>query len=159
VLLPQNAFFSIDDATVAPLGNGLMLTVNFNARKGRTTANGRLYIVGVPVYDAAKAELRVEELEFSVETKNILLKAADWLAHDSLLAELQQAVVFQLQDDLARATAKANAELEELKGKPPNGIGAVVKVTDLSVERLAFAKDRGFAIVTAKGKMSARLQP
>ncbi len=72
---------------------------------------------------------------------------------------MQKAAVFGLQDELAKAKRKANDELEELKSKLPKEVCGNVKVTDLGVERLAFAKNRGFAIVKAKGKMSAQIQP
>ena len=158
--LPKDARVTIGDATIAPYGDGIMLTVDFSGRRGWFNwASGRLYVVGIPVLDDAKAELRVDKLDFTTETRSILLKTADWLVHETLLHRIQSAAVIKLDDYLKEATQKANAEVDKLKTRLPKEIGANVSVTEISIERLAFAKDRIFIIVTAKGKMSARLDP
>lgn len=158
VKLPANASVSIKSAEIKPCGDGILLAVEFEAKRGRISASGRLYIVGVPLFDAGKSELRVEQLEFSAETKSLLLKVADWLAHADILAAMQNAAVFKLDTELTKAKDQANKELDQLKSKLPKEVGANVKVIDLSIERLAFAPDRTFAVVKATGKMSAQLK-
>jgi len=158
--LPQDARVTIIDATITPYGDGIMLTVDFSGKRGWFNwASGRLYVVGIPVLDAAKAELRLDKLDFTTETRSILLKAADWLVHETLLNTIKSAAVIKLDDHLKEATQKANSELDTLKARLPKEVGANVTVTQINLERLVFAKDRAFIIVTAKGKMSARLEP
>jgi hypothetical protein len=40
----------------------------------------------------------------------------------------------------------------------PKGVGADTAVTDVAVERLAFGKEKAFAVVKARGKLAVRLQ-
>lgn len=157
--LGGNASVSVSGAKFGPYGDRVLLTVEFNAKKGRVSASGRLYFVGVPEFDAEKQELRVEQLDYHVDTRDMLLTTADWLVHDTLLASLKRAAVIGLEGELLKAIAKANAELDKLKAQLPKEVGANVSVTTLTVERLAFANDRPFTIIKARGKMSATLGP
>jgi hypothetical protein len=158
--LSQNTSVTIIDATVAPHGDGILLTVDFSGKKGWfQSASGRLYVVGVPAFDASKAELRVGNLEFTAETKSLLLQAVDWLAHASLLEAMTRAAVIRLDGELTKSKTKANEELDKLKTRLPSEVGASVSVTEINVDRLAFAKECAVLVATARGKMSARLKP
>jgi Domain of unknown function (DUF4403) len=53
------------------------------------TARGTLYLTGAPVYNAATQTVYVESLVYTLETKNALLKAADWLLHEHFEQILQ----------------------------------------------------------------------
>lgn len=157
--LPQGASVTITDVTIGSHGDGILLTVAFSGKKGWfKKASGRLYVAGVPVFDAGKAELRLDKLEFTADTRSLLVKTVDWLAHATLLEAMKNAADVKLDGELAKAKTKANEELDKLKSKLPKEVGANVLVTDVSVDRLAFAKARAFAVVKAKGKMSAKLK-
>jgi hypothetical protein len=54
----------------------------------RGTAKGTIYLTGVPAYDESSTTLSVSNLEYTVETKNVLAKAAAWLLHTGLRNEL-----------------------------------------------------------------------
>jgi hypothetical protein len=160
IKLPEvGAWVGITGATIEPYGDGILLTVDFNGKKGLCkSASGRLYIVGVPGFDATKAELRVDQLQYTAATESLLLKSVEWLAHSKLLDAMKTASVVNLNRDIENAKTKANQQLEELKKQLPKEVGANVLVKELKIDRLAFAKERAFAIVNAKGKMSAQLQ-
>ncbi len=158
--LPNDAVATISNASIAPYGEGILLTLDFSASKGWfKSASGRLYVVGIPVFDASKSELRVEGLDFTLATKNLLIKSADWIAHDKVLDELKKASVFRLEDELKKATTQANEALVQLKSKLPSEVGANIVVSNITVEGLAFATDEAFAQVSVRGKMSAVLNP
>ncbi|HYJ78281.1 MAG TPA: DUF4403 family protein [Longimicrobiaceae bacterium] len=57
-------------------------------------ARGTVYFVGTPAYDAATQTLTVPDLDFSVETRNVLAGAAGWLLHDDLRGQLRTAARF-----------------------------------------------------------------
>jgi hypothetical protein len=158
--LPDGVSLEVKDVGISPYGDGVLLTLDFSASKGWfRSASGRLYVVGIPRFDAAKAELRVEKLDFSVATKNFLIKSADWLLHGKILEEVKGAAVVNLEGELKKAAAKANEKLAELKKDLPKEVGANVSVTKVGIEGLTFTRERAFALVTADGKMSAQLQP
>lgn len=56
----------------------------------RGDVDGRLYLVGTPVYDPVAGDVSVPDLQFSVETSNLLLASASWALEaplDRLLRE------------------------------------------------------------------------
>jgi uncharacterized protein DUF4403 len=160
IALPDvEASVTVSNATIKPYGEGVLLSVDFTASKGTwASVSGRLYISGKAKFDPVKAELRAEQLDYTTETKNILLESADWLAHSTLLKKMQDAAVVPLADEVDRAKQQANQQLNELKKQLPKEVSADISVAP-SIERIEFASDKAFAIVNAKGKISVRINP
>jgi hypothetical protein len=52
--------------------------------KVKGTANGTIYLTGIPAYDESTTTLYIKDLDYTIETKNVLAKAADWLLHSEL---------------------------------------------------------------------------
>ena len=72
--------------SVQMYGSGANLILNL----GVTGAvNGNLYATGKPVFDTATQTLSFQQLEFTVDTKNVLVGMANWLFYDDLLARLE----------------------------------------------------------------------
>jgi hypothetical protein len=153
------ASVTISNATTTPYGDGVLLSVDFTASKGGwASVSGRLYIAGKTKFDPAKVELRVEQLDYTTETKNILLKSADWLEHSTLLKKMQDAAILELAGEVAKAAEEANKQLNDLKKQLPKEVSAEVSVVP-SIARIEFTSDKAFAIVGAKGKISVRINP
>ena len=64
-------------------GSGAHLILELGMTGG---INGTLYAIGTPVLDTDTSTLRFERFNFTVETKNVLLKAANWVGHDDILS-------------------------------------------------------------------------
>lgn len=166
ISLGESASIEISNLSIGPSGDGIMLTLDFSASKGKfpslgwfLSASGHLYVEGIPVFNAEKSELSVDKLQFSVGTKNILVKSADWLFHDKILEEAKHAAVVNLEGELKRATEQANQYLNELKRQLPNGVGANASVKKIRIKGLGFAKDEAFTLIEATGNMSVQLKP
>ena len=70
-------YIEITDASVYGTGsNKAVLQIKF-----RGTADGTIYFVGEPQFDAFTNELQINDLEYDIKTKNVLLEVADWLYH------------------------------------------------------------------------------
>jgi len=46
--------------------------------------NGKLYFAGLPVYRASDSSIVLKDLQFSIQTKNILLRSASWLTNSGI---------------------------------------------------------------------------
>lgn len=71
---------------------------------------GVVYLVGRPAVDNDKQELGVEDLELSVETKDVVVHTAAWLAHGALVDHLKQ----NLRVSLSSAAGEAKARLHQI---------------------------------------------
>jgi Domain of unknown function (DUF4403) len=50
----------------------------------RGTVTGTVYLTGMPAYDGSTRTLSVQNPEYTVETKQVLVQAADWLLHSGI---------------------------------------------------------------------------
>ncbi len=157
--LGDKASVTITSASIEPYGSGILLTLGFKGNQGyMKSASGTLYVVGIPWIDSVKRELRLDKLEYSAETKNILLNAAEWIEHSALLDKMKDATVVKFGGEIDKAKFEANKQLRDLAQKLPNEIKASPEFTDIAVERVIAVREKVFAVVTAKGSLSAELQ-
>jgi hypothetical protein len=106
---------------------------------------GKVYIKGKPYYDAASRSLKMKDLDFDLDTKDKLLKTANWLAHGKFLKmmepyfsipvadqleEAQKMIRSNLSGDAMNKKVKLNGNLTELRPGPmyviPAGIRAII---------------------------------
>lgn len=82
--IPHSDPLTITSAQLYGSGNNLIVELGI---KG--PINGILYVAGKPVIDPATRVLRFDELDFTIDTKNVLLKSANWVLHKSLLSRIE----------------------------------------------------------------------
>ena len=92
--------FRIREASLQGIGNGkVALGVRFEG-----SARGRLFLVGTPELDREAGEIHVPDLEFDVETLNLLMRSAAWIARGDLVRILRREARLPVADlmDFAR---------------------------------------------------------
>ncbi len=78
-------FIRIQEVTLRGIGGGqVALEVQFEG-----SARGRVFLVGQPVLDSEENEIHVPDLEFDLETRNLLVGGLAWLAQDQLVEFLR----------------------------------------------------------------------
>lgn len=72
--------FEVKGARLFGIGGGkLALELRFSGG-----ANGRVYFVGTPRYDASTNELYVPDLDYDVGSAGLLVKGVEWVKHDDV---------------------------------------------------------------------------
>src|SRR5690606_23873593 len=67
-------------------GDRALVQMEFNLeRSGKKDLSGELYLVGKPSFDPDKEAIVFDEIEFDLNTKNILANSASWLKQAQLL--------------------------------------------------------------------------
>jgi hypothetical protein len=61
---------------------------------------GHLFLSALPYYDAPFKNIKIKNLSFDLDTKNKLLKSADWLAHDLFIKKVESTFSYSLKQDL-----------------------------------------------------------
>jgi hypothetical protein len=94
---------------------------------------GILYLTGTPILDVENQKVTFSELDFDVETKNLLLKTAKWLFNKKILDEIKKIAVFDLKPMVDDSKKTINKELntEISKGVQLNGKIDEVKINEL----------------------------
>ena len=105
----DNRTLTVEKCFIAPLDQGhLRIGFQFSGSE-----NGTFYLSGVPQLDTAAGVLDITDLDYRLETNNLLIRTASWLFSKKVLRELRAYTRFPLRDYLEQVRAKANAQLSQ----------------------------------------------
>ncbi|MDQ3277154.1 MAG: DUF4403 family protein, partial [Bacteroidota bacterium] len=114
----------INEVTVAGNTEGnLLMKVDFTG-----SFNGTAFFSGKPTYNTTTQTLEVQNLDYDLQTRNLLLKGAKWLFASKIEAELKKASSIPLGAYFAAAQQQLNQYLNREWTKGVRGSGSV---TDL----------------------------
>ncbi len=156
-----------DKATVQILdvylyGNGdfVVLGINFKASGPGSfifnISKGQLLLTGKPVYNAETKMLRIESLDFDLNTKNVLANTAGWMLSEKFIRSIQSELVFPLEGKIERA----QDELQKVVAKIKLGKFMVVsgQISDLSPLGFYISTTGIQIVVLANGYLQADLK-
>ncbi len=95
--------------------------------------SGWLLLKGIPSYNQKKNQLEIKDIEFSLDTKNFLLKSAKWLFNGLLTNKLEGSMIYPLKDDLALLKKQLQTQLSNYKIQ--EGIFLTGKVAQITVKK------------------------
>jgi len=133
-------------------GSGSNLIVALGVEGG---VNGMLYATGRPELDPATHILRFEEFDFTMDTKNILVRAANWMLRDRILEAIEPQTRIDLSEQIrALRRGLGNAMRREILP------GAWLDGTVTTLEpRGIYPVQGGIEVqLVAEGAMELRLQ-
>lgn len=61
---------------------------------------GNIYFIGKPTYNAKKNQIEIKDLDFHVDTKNMLLRSASWIFQGAIKNQMKKAMEYPLDEDL-----------------------------------------------------------
>lgn len=86
----------IEGISVFGKGRRAYVHVVFSGR-----VKGAFYLSGVPAFDSEKEELYFEDLDYDIQSKNLLLKSSQWLLDETLKTTLQKKLRFPAKEALS----------------------------------------------------------
>lgn len=131
-------------------GGALLFELDVTFRDGAFDGTAAtLYLAGLPDYDAAREALVVRDLDYTLDTRNTLLQAGEWLLRGSLREGLARRAVFPLGDRLRRLRDSAQRALTR-----PLGAGSQLRGELTALRPVgAFVGDQGVTVrVQADGR-------
>jgi hypothetical protein len=72
---------------------------------------GTLYATGTPVFEEGLGMLKFVDLDFTVDTRNVLVRSANWMFHENLLATLKSHAYIDLSGQLQTLRSRLEAAL------------------------------------------------
>lgn len=124
IVVTQLSIFGTQDSK-------MVLKMSFDGAK-----NGVLYLIGTPKLDAENQRIFLEEVDFDVKTKSLLLKSAKWLFNNRIIEEIKKNAIFDIAPMLYDAKKTINKELNRTltKGIDMNGNIADISIKDLFLD-------------------------
>jgi Domain of unknown function (DUF4403) len=123
--------------------------------KGKGDARGTIYLVGTPEFDPVTRTISVPDLDFSVESRELLPKVAEWLMGDQLRDDLRGAARFELGDRVDGIRADVDHALNRNLGRSVRMTGGVDALRPLGV--FVFSQSLG-AVVAADGHLQIHVE-
>lgn len=113
--------------------------------------DGSAYFFGKPVYNPDKKTIEVQDLDYDLKTKNLLLKTAKWLFNKRILNELKKYTSFDLSQYYDTASIALNTWINKEWTKGISGSGSV---TDLKLTSLYALPEHLLIRSNCAGKLS-----
>lgn len=120
------------------------------------SVNGMVYLLGTPGYDSLSRNIILKNVDFHVDTKNKLLKTANWLLHGKFAKIMEKNMYFEMGKQLD--ASKKDAQMYLTNYKVSKGIRLNGKLTDLRTKKVYLTPDAIVAVVTASGKLSVKVE-
>src|SRR5690606_14098928 len=121
------------------------------------SVNGTIYLEGIPQYDSIKKELYFDNLTYVLDTKNRLLKTANWLVKGLVLKKIQENCRYSIQPNLDEGNQTMLGYLSNYSPMPGVFVNGTMddidfqKVQLTNTAILAFLKVTGNISVTVDG--------
>lgn len=118
------------------------------------SVNGNIYYKGVPTYDPATKSIYLENFDYDLETKSLLLKTANWIFQGKFNKSMKEALTFQIggQIDEMKKQIQANLNKPVSKGISLNG-----NITELNPDKVYLTPNSIIAVIMAKGKLNLKV--
>lgn len=143
----KKKFIVLDNMTFSCLNNSeLLIKIDFSGSK-----KGTIYLTGNPVIDSLN-QFTIQNLDYELKTKSVLLKSASWMFNDKILNELKKASTLSLDPIIAELKKQINQQLDfkiadfQVKGK----------AHDLNIEHLFPATEGLFLRTLFRGTIRVK---
>ena len=104
-------------------GDKLILAVRLSGG-----VNGNLYATGLPVFDEAMGVLRFDDLDYTVDTRNVLVRSANFMFHEDILSNIKSQAVIDLSGQIQTLRSRLGAALTRDLGPGVSLEGEVAKL-------------------------------
>lgn len=131
----------VEDVQLYGQGNKLVVDLELSG-----SYKGKIYLVGEPVFDARRNRIEIENLEYSLDTKNVLFRSAAWLAQGTIKRKIQENMDYLLDYNLQEARNQMQEQLADYELR--EGIKMQGELETLDIYN-AYLTENGFKVVVA----------
>jgi Domain of unknown function (DUF4403) len=117
--------------------------------------NGVIYLKGIPTYDPQTRLLTLKNLDYDLDTKNILIKGASWLLQSKFAKQMEEQFAFPLGNQMTETQKAIQQQLTNrvlTKGVTLNG-----HLNSLQPDQVYLTPEGAVAVIVAKGDLQIRI--
>lgn len=116
---------------------------------------GTIYLTGKPKYNSEKSLIYFDDLQYIVDTKNILSKFADWMLGDIILTKINSYCTISISENMELAKKELMNYFNNYS--PISGIYVNGTVTTFDFENIEIGNDAIIAFLKVAGKVSIKV--
>lgn len=119
------------------------------------TINGTIYLTGYPNYNAITKEIYFDQLDYVLNTKNVLVKSANWLAQGTILNKIQESCRYSIKENLDEGRNNLQSFMNNYS--PMKGVFINGKMNELEFEKVELTNKAIIAFITTTGNVSVKI--
>lgn len=114
--------------------------------------NGTIYLAGFPKYDSEKKEIYFDELDYVLDTKNKLMRTANWLAQGIILRKIKESCRYSIKPNLEEGKKTMLNYLNNYS--PMAGVYVNGKMDDIQFQKIELSHNAIIAFVKVNGEIN-----
>ena len=116
------------------------------------SVNGTIYLAGLPQYNDKTKEVFFEQLEYALDTKNKLMRSANWLVQEFVLKKIEQNCRYYIKSNLEEAQKNMMTYLKNYS--PMQGVFVNGKMDEIQFQKIQLTNQAIIAFIKVKGTMN-----
>jgi hypothetical protein len=117
--------------------------------------NGTIYLTGYPQYNETTKEVYFDQLDYAIDTKNRLIKAANWLAQGYVLRKFQESCRYSIKPNLEEGK---QSMLKYLKNySPMPGVFINGTIDDIQFQKIQLTNKAIIAFIKVNGDVNVNV--
>jgi len=127
----------------------LSFRVHFSGKR-----SGVMFFAGTPTFDKEKQIISFPDMDFDIETKNVLLNSATWLFDDLITSKIREFAVYDVSKDL-----NSNKKMieKELNRELDKGIRMETKLKTVRIDQIIPMKEELWIVTNLEGELGIKL--
>ena len=118
--------------------------------------NGMIYLEGVPAYDSVSRNIVMKNLDFHIDSRNKLLKSANWLLHGRFARVMEKNMYFEMGKQLEEAKKETQSYLNNYELS--KGVFLKGNLSSLEASGVYLSPEAIISVVNATGKMMVKVE-
>lgn len=114
--------------------------------------NGTIYLTGLPKYNSDKKEIYFDELDYVLDTKNKLMRTANWLAQGLILRKIQESCRYSIKPNLDEGKKTMLNYLNNYSPMP--GVFVNGKMEDIQFQKIELSQNAIIAFLKVNGEIN-----
>ena len=114
--------------------------------------NGTIYLTGFPLYNETTKEIYFDKLDYVLDTKSKLLKAANWLAQGVILSKIQESCRYSIKANLDEGKQSMMKYLKNYSPTP--GVFINGTIGDIQFQKIQLTNSGIVAFIKINGNVN-----
>ena len=119
------------------------------------SVNGTVYLTGFPQYNETTKEVYFDKLDYVLDTRNKLLKSANWLASSFFLIKVRDACRYSIVDNLEEAKQEIKKYTQNYS--PMQGVYVNGEIGDIEFKKIQLTNKAILAFLNINGKIDVAI--
>jgi hypothetical protein len=116
------------------------------------SVNGTIYLAGFPQYNDLTKEIFFDKLDYALDTKNKLMRTANWLAQGLILRKIQESCRYSIKPNLEEGKQSMMSYLKNYSPMP--GVFVNGKMEDIQFQKIQLTNQAIIAFIKVNGTVN-----